>query len=186
MTLEPGTQFGAYEVVALIGKGGMGEVYRARDLRLKRTVALKIISASFGDPERIARFRREAELLASLNHPNIAAIYGLVDSGGSTAIALEFVEGQSLAERIRRGPLPANEAGAGAADRRGDRRGSRERHRPPRPEAGQHHRPFGWHRQGARLRRGKGRRAGLRRGNGNEDGGWTYRCRRSGRHSRTT
>ena len=111
MSLEPGTQLGAYEVLTLIGRGGMGEVYRARDARLKRTVALKILPASFaGDSSRVARFQREAEVLASLNHPNIAAIYDLVESQGATALALEFVDGQSLADRVAMGSLPVDQA----------------------------------------------------------------------------
>src|SRR5262245_46814743 len=108
MSLQPGTQFGAYEIVGLIGRGGMGEVYRARDSRLKRTVALKFLPPSFaGDPSRVARFQREAEVLASLNHPNIAGIYDLVDGAGANALALEFVDGESLADRLAFGPLPA-------------------------------------------------------------------------------
>jgi serine/threonine-protein kinase len=110
MPLTPGTHIGPYEILALIGQGGMGEVYRARDTRLKRSVALKILPASFADdPVRIGRFRREAELLASLNHPNIAAIYGLEEEGGPPAIALELVEGDSLAHRIAHGPLAVDD-----------------------------------------------------------------------------
>ncbi len=100
-----------YEILALIGQGGMGEVYRARDSRLKRTVALKILPSSFADdPARLSRFQREAELLASLNHPNIASIYGLEEGSGPKALALEFVDGEPLANRIARGPLPVDEA----------------------------------------------------------------------------
>src|ERR687891_1193755 len=106
MTLSPGTRLGAYEIVALIGAGGMGEVYRARDTRLNRDVALKVLPELFAaDPDRLARFKREAQLLASLNHPNIAAIYGLEDAHGTTALVLELVEGPTLAERIANGPL---------------------------------------------------------------------------------
>jgi eukaryotic-like serine/threonine-protein kinase len=98
-------------VVAAIGAGGMGEVYRARDTRLKREVALKILPESFAsDPERLARFQREAEVLASLNHPNIAAIYGLEKSDGTTALVMELVEGEDLSQRIARGPIPVDEA----------------------------------------------------------------------------
>jgi eukaryotic-like serine/threonine-protein kinase len=109
--LAPGTRLGAYEVVAPIGAGGMGEVYRARDVRLKRDVALKILPDSFSsDPDRLARFQREAEVLASLNHPNIAAIYGLEESHRTGAIVMELVDGETLADRIARGLLPIDEA----------------------------------------------------------------------------
>ena len=92
MALTPGTRLGPYEVVALIGRGGMGEVYRARDTKLGRDVALKILPDAFmHDPERLARFQREAQVLASLNHPNIAAIYGLEEADGIRALVLELV-----------------------------------------------------------------------------------------------
>jgi serine/threonine-protein kinase len=112
VTLKAGTRLGSYEVLSLIGQGGMGEVYRARDTSLKRDVALKILPDTFADhPTRVARFRREAAVLASLNHSGIAAIYGLVEGPDSKlAIALELVEGESLANRIARGPLPLTEA----------------------------------------------------------------------------
>ncbi|MBI3048472.1 MAG: protein kinase [Acidobacteria bacterium] len=110
MSLTSGTRVGPYEVVAPLGAGGMGEVYRARDTRLKRDVALKILPASFAaDPDRLVRFQREAEVLASLNHPNIAAIHGLEESGGALALVMELVEGETLAERIARGPIPVDE-----------------------------------------------------------------------------
>jgi serine/threonine protein kinase len=111
MPLSPGTRLGAYEIVAKIGEGGMGEVWRATDTRLKRQVALKVLSAAFmADPERIARFQREAEVLAALNHTNIAQIYGLEETDGVTALVLELVEGPTLADRISRGPIPIEEA----------------------------------------------------------------------------
>jgi len=112
VSLKPGSRLGPYEVVTLIGQGGMGEVYRARDTSLKRDVALKILPDTFADhPTRVARFRREAALLASLNHSGIAAIYGLVEGADRTiALALELVDGESLANRISRGPLPITEA----------------------------------------------------------------------------
>lgn len=111
MALQPGTRLGPFEITAQIGIGGMGEVYSARDTNLKRSVAIKVLSdAVAGDVERLARFQREAELLASLNHPNIAAIYGLERSGPTTALVLELVEGPTLAARIVRGPLPLDEA----------------------------------------------------------------------------
>jgi len=109
--LSPGTRFDPYVVVASVGAGGMGEVYRATDTSLGRDVALKILPAPFNaDPERVARFRREARLLASLNHPNIAQIHGEVQANGAHAIVLEFVDGESLANRIARGAMPLDEA----------------------------------------------------------------------------
>ncbi len=111
MALAPGSRLGVYDVVALIGGGGMGEVYRARDSRLKRDVALKILPETFAnDPERLARFQREAEVLATLNHSNIAAIHGLEDSNGVKALVTELVEGETLADRIARGAIPVDEA----------------------------------------------------------------------------
>ena len=111
MSLAPGTRFGSYEVAAQIGVGGMGEVHRARDLKLNREVALKVLPDSFvNDPDRLARFQREAHVLASLNHPNIAAIYGVEEAGGVRALVMELVEGPTLAERIAEGPIPIDEA----------------------------------------------------------------------------
>src|SRR4026207_2272490 len=100
MSVAPGTRIGPYEIVSMLGAGGMGEVYRARDTRLDRQVALKFLPSPFiGDPERRARFAREARLLATLNHPNIGSIHGLEEAGGLTALVLELVEGPTLAER---------------------------------------------------------------------------------------
>src|SRR6516164_2933690 len=111
MALTIGTQLGSHEITALLGKGGMGEVYRARDLKLKREVAIKILPEEFSrDPDRMARFQREAEVLASLNHPNVAAIYDLKETDGTRYIVLELVEGETLADRIVRGPIPVEEA----------------------------------------------------------------------------
>ena len=111
MLLAPGFRLGPYEVLAPLGTGGMGEVYRARDAKLGRGVALKVLPELFAaDQGRLARFQREAHVLASLNHPNIAAIYGLEESGGITALVLELVEGETLAERIVVGPIPLDEA----------------------------------------------------------------------------
>jgi serine/threonine protein kinase len=111
LALAPGSRLGAYEVVSLLGAGGMGEVYRARDTKLNRDVALKILPEAFTpDSDRIARFRREAQVLASLNHPNIAAIYGFEDSGSAHALVLELVEGPTLADRIAKGAIPLDEA----------------------------------------------------------------------------
>jgi serine/threonine protein kinase len=110
MTLAAGSRLGPYEIVALIGAGGMGEVYRARDSKLNRDVALKILPEAFAaDRERLARFRREAQLLASLSHPNVGHIYGLEDSGDVQALVLELIPGQTLADRIASGPMPLSE-----------------------------------------------------------------------------
>jgi eukaryotic-like serine/threonine-protein kinase len=111
MALTIGTQVGSHEIIALLGKGGMGEVYRARDTKLKRDVAIKILPDEFSrDPDRISRFQREAEVLASLNHPYIAAIHSLEQANGSRFLVLELVEGETLAERMQRGALPIDEA----------------------------------------------------------------------------
>ena len=121
MTLSPGDRLGSYEILSALGAGGMGEVYRARDARLNRDVAIKVLPALFAtDPERLARFTREAQVLASLNHPNIASIYGVVDvppEGGNdksvtagVALVIELVEGEDLSVLIARGPLPLADA----------------------------------------------------------------------------
>jgi serine/threonine-protein kinase len=111
MAITAGARFGTYEITSAIGAGGMGEVYRARDTRLKRDVALKILPpAVAGDRDRVARFEREAEVLAALNHPNIAHIHGVEDADGSLALVMELVEGEDLAARIARGPIPVDEA----------------------------------------------------------------------------
>src|SRR5688572_12953765 len=120
MPLSSGTQVGVYEVIELVGAGGMGEVYRALDTRLKRDVALKVLPASLaGEADRLLRFAREAEMLAALNHPNIAAIYGVEDAESSSpteaghhvrALVMELVEGETLAEQITRGPIALTEA----------------------------------------------------------------------------
>jgi eukaryotic-like serine/threonine-protein kinase len=111
LALIPGARLGSYEIVSALGAGGMGEVYRATDTKLKRQVAVKILPPSLAaDPDRLARFQREAEVLASLNHPHIAAIYGLEDADGVKAFVMELVEGEDLAHRIASGPLPLDEA----------------------------------------------------------------------------
>ncbi len=111
MSLSPGTRLGPYEITAPLGAGGMGEVYRARDTRLGRDVAIKALPAEFAqDAERLARFEREAKLLASLSHPNIAGIHGVEDADGTRYLVLEFVEGETLAARLARGPLPMDDA----------------------------------------------------------------------------
>jgi serine/threonine protein kinase len=110
MAIQIGQQLGSLEITALLGKGGMGEVYRARDTKLKRDVAVKTIPDEFSrDADRLSRFQREAEVLASLNHPNIAAIYDLQESDAGRFLVLELVEGETLAERIQRGPTPVEE-----------------------------------------------------------------------------
>src|SRR5262252_2781654 len=111
MALAAGTFLGPYEIVARLGAGGMGEVYRAKDTKLGREVALKVLPDTFThDPERLARFRREAQVLAALNHPHIAQIHGLEEANGTQYLVLELVDGESLDKRIARGPLPADEA----------------------------------------------------------------------------
>src|SRR5712664_2432930 len=111
MPLSAGTRLGPYEIVSALGAGGMGEVYRAHDTKLGRDVALKILPDIFAtDPERLARFRREAQVLASLNHPHIGAIYGFEESNGIGALVLELVEGPTLADRIAQGAIPLDEA----------------------------------------------------------------------------
>jgi eukaryotic-like serine/threonine-protein kinase len=111
LALTTGFKIGPYEIVNVLGAGGMGEVYRARDTKLKRDVAIKILPSAFAsDPDRIARLQREAEVLATLNHPNIAAVYGFEESAAATGIVLELVEGPTLADRIVDGPLPLDEA----------------------------------------------------------------------------
>src|SRR5688500_3557042 len=111
MTLAAGTRFGPYEITAPLGAGGMGEVYRARDTALKRDVAIKVLPVALAsDAERLARFQREAELLAALNHPNIAQIYGLERSDGTTALVMELIAGQSLVARLAHGAVPLEEA----------------------------------------------------------------------------
>src|SRR2546426_8504498 len=110
-SLTPNTRLGPYEIVGPLGAGGMGEVYRARDTRLGRDVAIKALPPAFAaDPARLSRFRREAQTLASLNHPNIAAIYGLEEADGAPHLVLELVEGETLAARLARAALPQGEA----------------------------------------------------------------------------
>src|SRR5262249_30116909 len=109
--LEAGDSLGPYSILEFVGAGGMGEVYRAHDTNLNRDVALKVRPVAFAlDADRFARFRREAQILAVLNHANIAAIYGLENSEGIQALVLELVEGMTLAERIRKGRIPVTEA----------------------------------------------------------------------------
>src|SRR6185436_3625354 len=111
MSVPSGTRLGAYEIVAPIGAGGMGEVYRARDSKLGRDAAIKILPEQFAsDRDRVARFEREARTLASLNHPHIAQIYGLEQSGNTVALVMELVGGEDLSQRIAQGALPLDDA----------------------------------------------------------------------------
>ena len=111
MSLASGSRLGPYEITAAIGAGGMGEVFRARDTKLNRDVAIKVLPAAFAqDHERVARFKREAQVLASLNHPNIAAIHGLEEADGALALVMELVEGEDLSAHIARGAIPITEA----------------------------------------------------------------------------
>src|SRR5271169_6702591 len=111
MALAGGTKLGTYEVVAQIGAGGMGEVYKAHDTKLGRDVAIKVLPVNFvNDPERLSRFQHEARMLAALNHPNIATIYGLEQSDGVTCLVMELVSGETLAERMKAGPIPVDES----------------------------------------------------------------------------
>jgi eukaryotic-like serine/threonine-protein kinase len=112
VALTPGTRLGPYEITGLLGVGGMGEVYKARDTNLKRSVAIKVLPAAVAaDADRLARFQREAEILAALNHPNIAHIHGLEKSDGTVALVMELVEGPTLADRIAKGPTPLEKGG---------------------------------------------------------------------------
>ncbi len=111
MSIGPGTRVGPYEVTALLGEGGMGKVWRAHHTALKRDDALKVLPDAFAsDPDRLARFQREAQVLASLNHPNIAHVHGLERTDGVQALVMELVEGPTLADRIAQGPIPVDEA----------------------------------------------------------------------------
>ena len=160
MPVDSGTMVAHYRLIEKIGEGGMGEVWRAADTTLDRDVAIKILPAAFAaDPERLARFEREAKVLASLNHPNIAAIYGLHEADGVRFLAMELVPGEDLAERLGRGPMPVDEAidaakqiaaALSAAHDSGDR--------PPRSETREHEANPRRHGQGARLRPREGPR----------------------------
>ena len=146
-----------YTILSRLGAGGMGEVYRARDATLHRDVALKMLPPEFAaDADRLARFQREAHILASLNHPNIAHVYGLERSDGVQALVMELVEGPTLADRIAQGPIPVDEA---LPDRQADCRGAGSRtragHHPPRSEAREHQGAAGRDGEGARLRVGE-------------------------------
>ena len=160
MTLAAGTRLGPYQILAAIGAGGMGEVYRARDTRLGRDVAIKVLPDAFLlDAERVARFEREARVLASLNHPHIASIYGFEQTAQLRGIVLELVEGPTLADRLTAGAIPvAGGVGYCAPNRRCARRRAREGDHPSRSQAGQHQGRPRRDCESARLRPGEDRR----------------------------
>ena len=111
MPLQSGTKLSTYEILAAIGAGGMGEVYKAKDTKLGREVAIKVLPEEFSQHrERLDRFEREAKLLAALNHQNVATLYGLEESGGKQFLVMELVKGETLLERIAKGPIPFDEA----------------------------------------------------------------------------
>ena len=151
MVVQPGISLGFYEVLSALGKGGMGEVWRARDSKLGREVALKTLPEEFArDNDRLARFEREARVLAAINHPNIASIYGLEEHAGGRFIVLELVEGENLAERLARGPMPVEDAiRVRSPDRNGRRSRAREGRRPSRSEASEHQNHTGRNREGS-------------------------------------
>jgi serine/threonine protein kinase len=153
MTFRRDFQLASYQIVAQLGADGMGEVYRAKDTKLGRDVALKILPASFSnDPERVARFRREAQVLASLNHPHIAQVYGLEEANGTQFLVLELVDGESLDKRIVQGPIAVDEAFGIAKQIAEALEAAHEKgivHRDL--KAGEHRADEGWQRQSARL-----------------------------------
>src|SRR5215469_2162291 len=111
MPITPGTRIGSYEITSALGEGGMGVVFRALDVKLQREVAIKLLPDDFmDDADRLVRFKREAQVLASLNHPNVAQIYGFEESGNIRCIVMELVEGETLSERIAAGPIPIEDA----------------------------------------------------------------------------
>ena len=182
MAIARGTRFGPHEIVDSLGSGGMGDVYRARDTQLQRDVAIKVLSKSFvNDANRVARLQREAEVLASLNHSNIAHIYGLERGEGTTALVMELVEGPTLAVRIAQGALPADEAlNVAIANRRGAGGCARTGNRAPRLEALQREAQARRHSEGARLRDREGagppgdeRLAGAGLDDPGDDGSWS-------------
>ena len=167
-SVAPGDTFaGHFRIVALIGRGGMGEVYRAEDATLGREVALKVLPSASRHATSLddstARFRREAQVLAALNHPNIATIHGLEEADGVRALVLELVDGPTLADRILAGPIPLDGSGPHRQTNRGrPRSGPRAGHRPSRSQARQRQAAAGRDGEVARLRAGKSRSAGCR------------------------
>src|SRR5262245_42633724 len=159
MDLQPGARLGPYEIVAPLGAGGMGEVYRARDTKLGRDVALKTLPSAFtADVERVARFRREAQVLAALNHPHIAAIHGIDEAGGCQFLVLELADGETLADRLSRGALPVDETLDVARQVADALEAAHEKGIVPRSEAGEHRAHRRRPREGARFRPGQSAR----------------------------
>ena len=158
MPLAPGASLGVYRVLSALGSGSMGEVYRAHDTRLKRDVALKVLPTSVArDPDRLSRFVREAQLLASLNHPHIVTIHSVEEVEGVPFLTMELVQGQPLDRIIATGRLPVSrllDVATAIADALG--RGACEGHRAPRPQARQRHAERRWARQGRGFRSGDG------------------------------
>ena len=154
MPMTPGTRLGPYEILSSIGAGGMGEVYRARDARLGREVAIKVLPASFAaDEDRLRRFEQEARAIGALNHPNILGVYDIGTHDGAPYVVSELLEGETLRARIGNSPLPHRKAiDYATPDRQGARRGARQGHRPPRPQARQRLRDARRPRQDPRLR----------------------------------
>lgn len=139
-SLKPGQKIGHFEIIGAVGRGGMGEVWKARDLRLKRDVAIKVLPADLvRDPDRIARFEREARAASALNHPNIVSVHEIGNDGGVSFIVSELVDGETLARVIERGALPLRADRGRHTNLRGTRGGARGRSHPPRLETGQHH-----------------------------------------------
>ena len=177
--IAPGTRFGSYEILELIGTGGMGNVYRARDDKLRRTVAIKVLPDEVADdPLRIERFEREARAASALNHPGIVTVHDFGRDGSRSYLVMEWIEGETLREKLVAGPLPLVRAPRHGDPRRGGpREGSRRRDRPSRPEAGEPDGDGGRPRQDSRLRAGEGARADVpgrsRAGDALRDGdGW--------------
>src|SRR5579872_519779 len=140
MGLTPGTKLGPYEIQAPLGAGGMGEVYRARDTRLERTVAVKILPSRLAEnSEAQQRFEREARAISSLNHPNICTLYDVGQQDGVHFLVMEYLEGETLADRLRKGPLPLPQALKYGTEICDGLEGAPLRNRPSRPEARKHH-----------------------------------------------
>ena len=164
MPLLPGTRLGPYEILSLVGAGGMGEVYKARDTRLDRTVAIKILPDTLAaDPQFRERFDREARAISQLDHPHICALYDVGEQDGTAFLVMQYLEGETLADRLAKGALPLDQALKTAIEiADGARQGAPRGHRPPGSEARQHHADeeparscstSGWRRRGAGRRR---------------------------------
>ena len=146
MALIAGTKLGPYEIQSPLGAGGMGEVYRARDTRLDRIVAVKVLASHLSSsPELKQRMEREARAISSLNHPHICQLYDIGSQDGTDYLVMEFLEGETLAEKLRKGAMPLNEIFKDWDRRRGSAGGrAPQRHRAPRSEAGEHHADARW------------------------------------------